>query len=192
VSYLAGLAIVGILSAHLALVHVTFGWTALALTAAVALGAWLVRARGRKLLSSLRPRRPTAVGLLALGLLGVLLARAWPLFAAKPLDDYDAWAEWGMKGKALTLLGWADPGLFAAPAARPLNINYPLLLPSLESVAARAMGGFDPQLIHLQFLLFAVAFFAALYGLLRDRVPIWLLAPVLVALSVAPSSDDSC
>ena len=92
-----------------------------------------------------------------------------------------------MKGKALDILGWADPSLFANEAAKPAHLDYPLLLPSLEAVAARAMGGFDSRLIHLQFLLFAVAGIAALHALLRDRVGSWLLWPFLIALAVAPA-----
>ena len=92
-----------------------------------------------------------------------------------------------MKGKALYLLGWADPALFAAAAAEPAHRDYPLLVPSLEAVASRAMGAFDPRLIHLQFLLIAVAGIAALHGLLRDRVQPWLLWPFLVALVAAPA-----
>jgi hypothetical protein len=49
------------------------------------------------------------------------------------------------------------------------------------------MGGFDPQLVHLQFLLFGIAGVAALHGLLRDRVQPWLLWPFLVALVAAPA-----
>jgi hypothetical protein len=92
-----------------------------------------------------------------------------------------------MKAKALTELGWADPALFAAKAASSAQLGYPLLLPSLEAVAFRAMGGFDPRTIHLQFLLFGVAAFGALYALLRDRVPAWLLWPWLLALAAAPA-----
>jgi hypothetical protein len=51
-SYLLGLAVVGVLSAHLALVHVAFGWPALAVAAAIGL-AVVVRRPAR-----LRPRRP--------------------------------------------------------------------------------------------------------------------------------------
>jgi hypothetical protein len=92
-----------------------------------------------------------------------------------------------MKGKALTLLGWADPALFANPAATPAHIDYPLLVPSLEAVAARAMGGFDPRLIHLQFLLFGVAGVFALQGLLRGRVSGLVMWPLLLALVAAPA-----
>ena len=47
--YLCGLVAVGILAAHLALVHVTFGWLALALVASVSVvsGAWHLRGSER-------------------------------------------------------------------------------------------------------------------------------------------------
>ena len=181
-AYLAGLAVVGIVSAHLALVHVSFGWTGLALLAAASVVVtWRVLPR-----RWVRPRF-SAWGLGGVALLLVFLVHAWPTFASKPLVDYDGWAIWGMKAKALYLLGWADPALFASTTAEPVHRDYPILLPSLEAVAARAMGSFDARLIHLQFLLFAVAGVAALHGLLRDRVQPWLLWPFLVALVAAPA-----
>jgi hypothetical protein len=182
-AYLAGLAAVGIVSAHLALVHVGIGWIGLGVLAALSLavvarfGAW----------RSWRLPRPGLWSAAGVAALAALFVRAWPTFVAKPLDDYDGWAMWGMKAKALTLLGWADPGLFAAGGAASLHLDYPLLLPSLDAVASRAMGGFDPRTIHLQFLLDAAAAFAALAALLRGRVPPWLLWPWLVALAFAPA-----
>ena len=182
-AYLAGLAVTGILSAHLALVHVSFGRIALALLAAASLVVtWRVPPRDWAVRG-----RPSAWGVAGLASLVALLVHAWPTFAARPLIDYDGWAIWAMKAKALALLGWADPALFASAGAVPAHLDYPLLLPSLEAVAIRAMGGFDPRLIHLQFLLFGIAGIAALHGLLRDRVPGWLLWPVLVALAYAPA-----
>ena len=182
-SYLAGLAVVGIVSAHLALVDVGVGWIGLGVLAA--LGA-AVTVRGRAW-RSWRAPRPSVWAAAGLAALAALFVRAWPTFAAKPLDDYDGWAMWGMKAKALAELGWADPALFAAKSAGSLHLDYPLLLPSLDAVASRAMGGFDPRTIHLQFLLDAVAAFAAFASLLRDRVPAWLLWPWLVALGFAPA-----
>jgi hypothetical protein len=184
VSYLCGLALAGIVSAHLALIHIASGWLVLSILA----GASLV-VGGLKLWWErpvLRLRLPSLPGVISLVLLTALFLRAWPVFGAKPLNDYDGWAEWGMKAKALTLLGWADPHLFASRQIVPLNLDYPLLLPSLESIAARAMGSFDSRLIHLQFLLFAVAGLWALHALLRPRAPAWLVWPVLVAIAVAP------
>jgi len=178
-AYLLGLAVVGILSAHLALVHVAFGWPALAAAAAVA-AAVVVRRPPRI-------GRPAAVDLAGAGALAALAVHAWPAYASRPLADYDAWAIWGMKGKALSLAGWADPALFANPAATAAHLDYPLLLPSLEAVAARALGGFDGRAIHLQFLLFGAAGLAALHGLLRRRVQAWLLWPALLALAAAPA-----
>jgi hypothetical protein len=182
-AYLAGLALVGIVSAHLALVHVSFGWVGLGVLAGVS-AVYLVRRRAWR---SWQPGRGGAWTWAGGVGLAVLVVRAWPVFASQPLNAYDGWALWGMKGKALTELGWADPALFASKAASELQLGYPLLLPSLEAVASRAMGGFDPRTIHLQFLLFGVAAFMCLYALLRDRVPPWLIWPWLFALAAAPA-----
>jgi hypothetical protein len=182
-AYLAGLALVGIISAHLSLVHVSFGWIGLAVLAALAC-AVIVRAGAWR---RWRPGKGSPWTWAACGVLLALFVHAWPAFADRPLEDYDGWALWGMKAKALTELGWADPALFASKAASSLALGYPLLLPSLEAVASRAMGGFDTRTIHLQFLLFGVAAFGAFYGLLRDRVPAWLLWPWLLALAAAPA-----
>ncbi|HZO97867.1 MAG TPA: hypothetical protein VFB42_10890 [Gaiellaceae bacterium] len=177
-AYLLGLAVVGVLSAHLALVHVAVGWPVLGVLAGAGAAAALVR----------RPPlpRPGLLDLAGAGLLVALAVRAWPAYASRPLVDYDSWAIWGMKAKALAQLGWADPSLFASSAATPAHLDYPLLLPSLEAVAARALGSFDPRAIHLQFLLLGAAGVAALHGLLARRVPGRLLWPALLALAAAP------
>lgn len=181
-AYLAGLAVVGIVSAELALIDVAVGWTVLSILAAAGL---LLAWRGLPRLP--RPRFGSPLSWAGAGLLVALLVRAWPTFAEQPLDTYDAWAMWGMKAKALFLLGGVDPGLFASKGAEQLHLDYPLLVPSLDAVASRAMGRFDPQLVHLQFLLVAVAAFAAFAALLRDRAPAWLRWPFLVALAAAPA-----
>ncbi len=184
-SYLAGIGLTGVLSAHLALVHVTYGWLALAVACAVSLG--LGYRTGR--LPALQLRRPRLglIGWPACVALLILTVHAWPVFRSKPLDNYDAWAMWGMKAKALTIFGWADPHLFAASSAAPLHLDYPLLVPSLEAVTARAMGGFNPEAIHLQFLLIGVAGIAAFHGYLRQTVSRRLTWPWLVVLGAAPA-----
>jgi hypothetical protein len=190
--YLVGLAAGGIAASTLALIRVPFGWPALVGFAGVFL------ALGFRRLKQV-PRSPDDGTLPAFGRLGVsitiagavivvgLLVRAAQSFAITPLVEWDAWAMWTMKARALAVLGWADPSFFADPALAPAHPRYPLLLPSLEAIDIRAMGGYESQLIHLQFLLFAFALVAALAALLWDRVHAVLLWPALLAIVSAPA-----
>lgn len=186
-SYVCGLVATGILAANLALIHVSFGWIALSVLAVVAActGAW--RLRGTE-----RPawRRPTWLTLAGVAVLAAVLVEFGRAFAVAPLNRYDAWAIWALKGHALYAFGWADPAVFAGAEYRFANLDYPLLLPALEAVDFRAMGAFDTRVIHLQFLLFLVAGLLALAALLRDRVPPLLLWPSLLAVALAPAVFD--
>jgi len=186
-AYLCGVVITGILAAHLALVHVSFGWLALSLLAAVSAvsGAWHLR-------GSERPewRRPGWPALAAVAAFAALLAEYARAFAVAPLNRYDAWAIWALKGHALYAFGWADPAVFAGQAYRFANLDYPLLLPSLEAIDFRAMGAFDTRLLHLQFLLLLVAALAALGTVLWDRVPKVLVWALLGAIALAPAVFD--
>lgn len=185
--YLVGLVATGILAAHLALVHVAFGWPALALTAAVSAvsGAWHLRGSERP--SWTRPRWANVGAAAALAAVLAEYARA---FAVAPLNRYDAWAIWALKGHALYAFGWADPAVFAGSEYRFANLDYPLLLPSLEAVDFRAMGAFDTRLVHLQFLLVLVAALAALGTVLAGRVHALLLWLLLGAVALAPAVFD--
>jgi hypothetical protein len=185
VAYLAGIALCGLLAAELAVVGVGYGWTLLALTAVGASAYRLWRIRGAR--GGVRLTRPSAPALAATALLVALLVRAWPSYAVQPFDEYDGWAMWAMKARALYLFGGADPKLFAAPAAAPLHLDYPLFLPSLEALGYRTLGAFDTQLVHLQFLLLAVAAVCALAWLLRDSAPPWLVWATVVAIAATPN-----
>src|SRR4029077_21256770 len=186
-AYLCGIVLVGIVSAHLALVHVEFGWIGLGLLAALSLGLCAWRLSGTERPVWRRPDWIDATGLAALVALTIDFSRA---FRVAPLNRYDAWAIWALKGHALYAFGWADPTVFAGSAYRFANLDYPLLLPSLEAIAFRSMGAFDTRLIHLQFLFLLVAALAALFALLRDRVPAVVLWLSLFAIAVAPAVFD--
>jgi hypothetical protein len=186
-AYLCGLLLVGVVSAHLALVHVSFGWIGLALLAALSLGFCSWRLNGTECPAWRRPDWVDAAGFAALVALMVDYGRA---FRVTPLNRYDAWAIWALKGHALYAFGWADPVVFAGTSYRFANLDYPLLLPSLEAVDFRAMGSFDTRLVHVQFLLFLLAALLALFALLRDRVPALVLWLSLFALAVAPAVFD--
>jgi len=186
-AYFCGMATVGVFSAHLALVGVSFGWTALAALAGLLLAAGSWRLRETELP---RWRRPTWIPVGGAVAVLAVLAEYARGFAVAPLDRYDAWAIWALKGHALYVFGWADPVLFASSSYRFAHLEYPLLLPSLEAIDFRAMGAFDTRLLHLQFLLMLVAALAALATLLRDHVPMILLWPSLLAVVLAPSVFD--
>jgi hypothetical protein len=186
-AYLCGLVIVGIVSAHLALVHVSVGWIGLSLLAAAAVAAtfWRLWGTARPRLS--RPRWVDVAGAAAFAAIVVEYARA---FRVAPLNRYDAWAIWALKGHALYAFGWADPAVFAGASYRFANLDYPLLLPSLEAIDFRAMGAFDTRLLHVQFLLFLVAAVLALIALLRDLVSPLVLWISALALALAPAVFD--
>jgi hypothetical protein len=186
-AYLCGIIVSAALAANLALVHVSFGWVGLAVLAAASIAYTVYRLRGSE-----RPawRRPSWLSLAAVAALAALLAEYARAFAIAPLDRYDAWAIWALKGHALYAFGWADPAVFAGSEYHFANLDYPLLLPSLEAIDFRAMGAFDTRLLHLQFLLLLVAALAALGAVLRDRVPPLLVWVTLGAIALAPAVFD--
>jgi hypothetical protein len=186
-AYFSGILLAGIVSAHLALVHVSFGWIGLVALAAVGLGVCFWKLHGTERPGLRRPAVVDMAGVAALLAVFVDYARA---FRVAPLNRYDAWAIWALKGHALYAFGWADPVLFAGSAYRFANLDYPLLLPSLEAIDFRAMGAFDTRLLHVQFLLFLVAALLALFALLRDRAHPLVLWLTLLAVALAPAVFD--
>jgi hypothetical protein len=186
-AYLCGLVTTAIVAATFALVHVSVGWTGLAVLAAVSVTAGVLRLRGTERPAWRRPAWSSIAGGAALLAVLVEYGRA---FAVAPLNRYDAWAIWALKGHALYAFGWADPAVFAGREYRFANLDYPLLLPSLEAIDFRAMGAFDTRVLHLQFLLFLAAALMALGALLRERVPALLLWPSLLAIALAPAVFD--
>ena len=182
-AYLCGILVSAIVAAHLALVHVSFGWIGLSALAALSVAVTILRLRGTERAAWQRPGWLSIATAAALAALLVEYTRA---FVLAPLDRYDAWAIWALKGHALYALGWADPVVFAGSEYRFANLDYPLLLPSLEAIDFRAMGSFDTRFLHLQFVLLLVAALAALATVLRERVPTPLLCIALLAIAVAP------
>ena len=186
-AYLCGLVLTGIAAAHLALIHVAFGWIALSLLTAVLAvsGAWHLRGTERPTWT--RPHWAVVVVVAAFAALIAEYARA---FAVAPLNRYDAWAIWALKGHALYAFGLADPAVFAGTAYRFANLDYPLLLPSLEAIDFRAMGAFDTRLLHLQFLLLLVAGLAALGTVFAGHVHPAVVWSLVAAVAVAPAMFD--
>jgi hypothetical protein len=193
-AYVVGVAATGILAAHLALIGVPVGLVELVIvTVAVAIPGWR---RAHRLPSKpseaaapanarvARASRVVGVGSFLLAL--VLLAHAARTYRVRPLVEWDGWAIWAMKARALFDFGGVDHGTFTTLPYGPLQ--HPLFLPALEATGFRAMGGFDGTLIHLQLALLAFGFAAALWTLLRDRVPPALAGGTILAIAAADST----
>ena len=188
-AYMTGVAAGGILAAHLALLDAPLGLLELGLVAVAALVlGWR---RIRRTPAGLRVREPrsslewanAAIGAAAVALVGVLLVHATRAFAARPLKEWDGWAIWATKAKALYEFGGVYDPVFKTYEP----VAHPILFPSLEAAGFRAMGAFDGTLIHVQLIALAFGFAAALWSLLGDRVPAAVLGMGLLAiLSAAP------
>lgn len=184
-AYLAGVAAIGLLAADLVLIQITLGLVELTLLALV-LGVTAFIRRPREEVRADRKR--DLLGYAPLAPIVVLLGYALVAVGRRPLLEFDGWAIWGMKARALYQLGGTDNPVFTTAAYPPLQ--HPLLYPSLEAVGFRAMGAFDPALFHVQLVLLAVAFSFALVDLLAPRVPLLLAGLVTFAIMSAPGTIE--
>jgi hypothetical protein len=193
-AYMLGVAAIGALSAHLALIGVPVGLFELVVLALLAgVLAWR---RVRRL--SVGPRETLSLGVRWVGFTSrvmgvasflvalVLLGHAAHAYSVRPLVEWDGWAIWAMKARALYDFGGVAHGLFTTQPYGPLQ--HPLLLPALEATGFRAMGAFDGTLIHVQLALLAFGFAAALWTLLRNRVPAALAGASILAIVAADST----
>ena len=99
--------------------------------------------------------------------------------------EWDGWAFWVPKAKALYFFGELDTEfLFALP---PWTPSYPPGLPALHGLAFHAMGSADASTLHLQYWFYAVGFVGAVIGLLATRVRQAILFPLLLVVLVTPS-----
>jgi hypothetical protein len=188
-AYVLGIAAIGIVGAHLALVGVPLGLVEIVVIAIVVDAfAWRrFRSLPRDDVETQRDSRLSrVVGIGAFVAALVLLAHAMRTFAVRPLVEWDGWAIWGMKARALYDYGGVGHGLFTSQPYGPLQ--HPLLLPSLEAMGFRAMGAFDGTLIHVQLALLAFGFAAGLWTLLRERVPAAFAGASILAILAADST----
>jgi hypothetical protein len=189
-AYIAGVAGIGILAAELALLNISLGLVELTLLAVVLTGALWLR-RGSETPRKERESRTVwlrAANAAPVAALAFLIGDALVSVARRPLLEFDGWAIWGMKARALYQLGGTDNPVFTSDAYPPLQ--HPLLYPSLEAIGFRAMGAFDPALFHVQLVLLAAAFSFALLDLLAPRVPLLLAGLVTLAIVSAAGTIE--
>ncbi|MET0619904.1 MAG: hypothetical protein ABW056_06475 [Thermoanaerobaculia bacterium] len=149
------------------------GWPAfLALAAASAAGAWVLRVRKTdppRAPDGWLERSPERARLFALlgafATLGVVLYLLRTL--TEPMWSNDYVAIWGLKGKTIHAAGEVPSRLVGDPALGFSHPEYPLGLPFLYAGVAFLTGRFDDHAIALLFPLFQIATLCALYGWLR-------------------------
>jgi 4-amino-4-deoxy-L-arabinose transferase-like glycosyltransferase len=130
-------------------------------------------------------RLSLAAGLVALGIGLTLAAKATHAYLVRPLREYDGWAIWGTKARALYEFDGADTSVFANPYYD--APTHPLLLPSLEAIGFRTLGAFDPVLLHVQLGALAVGFAAAAWVVLRPSSEPLLAGAAILAVLSAPA-----
>jgi hypothetical protein len=177
----AGLAAVGIACCLAAIAGWVPGWKG-AVVIAAALAAPAVRRRPQ--LRGWRRRRPAVAALVPLGfglaaaLYSIALLR---LSTVDRLDEYDAWAMWTMKAKALIVYGDLKTAIFTG--AHP---DYPPLVPMLQSLVFRFVGAYDTQIVHVEYAVLVLAFVAAAGRLLAYELPVAAVAAWALFMLVLP------
>ena len=187
-SYLLGVAGCGVVWVLALVVSIPFGLATILVSglAVAAVGVGSGRLRGHELPTA-RPHPSVS----RLALVPALFAAATivvleALFRAgrlRLLTEYDAWAFWVPKAKAIYFFHRLDLHFFTTLPGP----SYPPLLPAHEAVAFHFMGAPDAVTLHLQFWFFAAGFVAAVVGLLAGRVPAMLLWPSVLLALVSPA-----
>jgi hypothetical protein len=112
----------------------------------------------------------------------LLAARA----AEKPVDRYDAFANWTLKAKLLHFgRSFAD-----ASVAPPVHREYPLGLPALEAYVLDWTGGADVRGAHVLFVVFLAGLAVVAWRVLRPYVAVWPLTAGLSLLLWMPAARD--
>ena len=187
-AYLLGVASSGTIWVLELVVGIPFTLATILLTggAVIGLGAVVGRRLGRRLPS--RPRMSivaswsiaTAVFVAVTAIVLEAMFRAGRL---RGLYEYDAWAFWVPKAKAIYFFHGLDEHFFTTLPGP----SYPPLVPALEASAFHFMGSADVVTLHLQFWFLFAGFAAALIGLLAPRVPPLLLWPPALLALVSPA-----
>lgn len=129
-------------------------WFPVVVTATLAV--WWIRRHGRELGPVHPDRLLTPDHLSGLAVVALFVAMTYPALTL-PLLDWDPRILWGYKAKVLTVEGVASVDAFLDPYRLHIHPRYPLLVPWLAALVARAQSGFEE--IHLRGVVF-------LFGLL--------------------------
>lgn len=186
-SYVLGVAAMGVLWVWELVLGVPFGFATILGTGAVlaAIAVYGGHRAGRRLPRLRTDRslfRLSATSAVFIAAVVVYLEGAFRAARLAGLYEFDAWAFWVPKAKAIYYFGALDDQFFREL----INQAYPPLVPILEAAAFHFMGAADVVTVHLQLWFLFVGFVGAVVGLLSGRVhPLFLWSPMLLML-VAP------
>lgn len=188
---MVGLAAFGVLGATLELISVPLGFLEVAVLAAACVGGGLValltaeRQESSDSVSTHASRTASIVAAAMLIVIVALVLRAGYAWSVRPLREYDGWAIWALKARALFEFGGVEERVFANPLYD--APTHPLLLPSLEAMGFRAIGDFDGTALHLQLVGLLLGFVGAAWVILRTVAAPIVVAATLLAVVSAPA-----
>jgi hypothetical protein len=185
VAYMLGVATTGIVFVFELVIGLSLSLPAILVTEAVLAAAGVVA--GYALRRPLPGTRLTfrRISLPGAAFAGLLIVYSEALFRSGRLAglyEFDGWAFWVPKAKAIYFFGGLDHQFFAELPGP----SYPPLVPAFEAASFHFMGSPDVVTLHLQFWFFLIGFVAAVAGLLSGRVPALLLWPPILLLLATP------
>ena len=143
---------------------------------ACGLAAWVIATWRRPTFGPAEPggnaarRRPEAVGVVFMGVIGAVVAEVALVALARPLTAWDAWVNWASKARALVIDQGMTQALYSDPSRLATNVDYPLMLPIGEAWIWTWVGTCDEVLVGLLSLLHMTALVAALWAALKRRL----------------------
>ena len=194
VAYLLGLSALTILLMHELVVGIPIEPATMLLSGTALVVAGIVAGRLRGFTTpGIRPPgwRVPKISLFAALFVAGIVVYFEALFRAERLAgvarEWDSWALWLPKSRALYRSGELDPELLRLLPQLP---SYPPGPATIQAGAFHAMGSADTTTLHVQYWFIAVGFAVAVIGLLAQRVHHAILFPVLLALLVMPNLVD--
>ena len=190
VAYLLGLASLMILLTFEMVVGIPLGVATVVVSGVVlaVVGILVGRARGHSLPALGQARRLPGLTLFAALFVAGIVVYLEALVRADRLAgivrEWDGWAFWMPRAESIYFFGRLEPE-FVETLAQPSG--YPPGLSTIQASTFHAMGSADTASVHVQYWFLAVAFVAAVAGLLARRVHHAILFPLLLLLLVAPS-----
>ena len=106
--------------------------------------------------------------------------------AEKPVDAYDAFANWTLKAKLL----YFDRSFSSATIAPPVHREYPLGLPSVEAFALHAIGSANVRVLQVVSVVFLGGLALVAWNVLRPHVGAWPLTAGLSLVLWMPAARD--